>query len=268
MARPSVFVGFENVSKVGEHYKVIEYKNAKEVTVCFSDGTIIVRAAKEILSGSIKNPNSLSVYGIGKFGQGEFKSKDQSTGKSKFTGQYQLWIGMLTRCYCESEIIKHPTYKDCYVCDEWLNYQKFAKWTTTQRFFNVADTSSDGRSMALDKDLLVPNNKVYSPDTCCFLPNKINCAIGGKLSGDKKLPSGVYWHKASNSYTSSIQVDGVQVHLGCFKDPEEAFKTFCTHKQQQIRSLADEYRDLLCDRAYQALLNYNISEREVYRIRR
>ncbi len=43
---------------------------------------------------------------------------------------------------------------------------------------------------------------------------------------------GVSWHKASNSWTSSIKTLGKRKHLGCFKTPELAHEAYLNAKRQ------------------------------------
>ena len=64
------------------------------------------------------------------------------------------------------------SYKGVEVCEEWYNFQNFAEWCETQKFLNAKDVK--GKSYQLDKDILVKGNKIYSPDTCCFVPPEIN----------------------------------------------------------------------------------------------
>ena len=41
---------------------------------------------------------------------------------------YITWTHMLQRCYSEKSQLKHPTYKGCTVCDEWLIFSNFKTW--------------------------------------------------------------------------------------------------------------------------------------------
>ena len=41
--------------------------------------------------------------------------------------------------------------------------------------------------LELDKDLLVKGNKVYGPDTCCFIPQAINSLFGQGAKRKKNL---------------------------------------------------------------------------------
>ena len=91
-------------------------------------------------------------WNVGIIGEGIYVSRINSIR----TKEYVAWDAMLQRCYDDKLHKRHPSYKDCTVCEEWLNFQNFAKW------FN--DNNIDG--CQLDKDLLIKGNKIYSPETC------------------------------------------------------------------------------------------------------
>lgn len=267
--QPNMRVGYKNTSNSGDAYVVIDYFNAKQVVIEFeATGTKSLVAAKEVRNGCVKDPFVRSVCGVGFMGQGRHRAKDKAeTGHIYFTDTYQVWSGMMQRVYSENSLDKHVTYRLSSVCDEWHNYQNAADWYLGQVGFCVKENSN--RKYHLDKDLLVPNNTQYGPTTCCFLPNAINVAMKGRqLNSDKKLPAGVYWHKASNGYVSSIDIDGVQIHLGCFKSPEDAYQEYKKNKEKQLKQLANKYRDTISEEAYNALINYNLCERSLYHTKR
>jgi hypothetical protein len=95
---------------------------------------------------------------------------------------YARWSLMLNRCYSSKFHKNHPTYIGCSVCPEWHKFSNFRLWMIEQKW----------EGMELDKDLLVRGNKVYSPDTCCFLPKTVNNIFGGsKKQKNVNLPEGV-----------------------------------------------------------------------------
>ena len=91
---------------------------------------------------------------------------------------YTTWNKMLVRCYSEKYQQEYPTYKGCYVCDEWLTLSNFKEWYDKQYYVS---------KFHLDKDILVPSNKVYSPETCRFVPSDVNHLLkdgqGGNIAG-------------------------------------------------------------------------------------
>lgn len=94
---------------------------------------------------------------------------------------YRCWKSMLERCYSSTFQIRCPTYVGCTVCVEWLSFSNFKKW--------YGENYREG--FELDKDILVEGNKIYSPDTCVFVPHYLNTILidSGKSRGD--LPLGV-----------------------------------------------------------------------------
>ena len=92
---------------------------------------------------------------------------------------YRVWMDMIGRCHVPT----HPNYnwygsKDIVVCEEWRN--------SAQSFIEWALANGWKRGLDLDKDTLVKGNKVYSPNTCKFIPHRENMlAVVGRESGRK-----------------------------------------------------------------------------------
>jgi hypothetical protein len=152
---------------------------------------------------------------------------------------------MLQRCYDNKLHKRHPSYRDCEVCEEWLNFQNFAKW------FN--ENNIEG--CQLDKDLLIKDNKLYSPETCCFIPQEINLSLIKPMS-KRELPLGVYRH--SNKFVTHIKYNKISKYIDIFSTIEEAANCYRIEKKKQLRGLAEKYKDTISDNTYKALLNYKI----------
>lgn len=71
---------------------------------------------------------------------------------------------------------KYPTYKDCEVSENFKSYEYFYEWCNKQIGFG-------NEYWQLDKDLLIKGNKVYSENTCHFIPKEINLVL---TKSDKK----------------------------------------------------------------------------------
>ncbi len=143
---------------------VVDYLGAKHVIVRFREtGFQTVTRADHVRSGSVRDPLYPSVIGIGFVGVGKYTVRF----KGKYTKAFQVWQGMIHRCYSEAQQKIQPTYKGCAVCHEWHNFQTFAKWY-------YENYPADGKSYQLDKDILVEGNKVYSPETCAFVSHAEN----------------------------------------------------------------------------------------------
>lgn len=134
---------------------------------------------------------------------------------------YSTWRDMLKRCYSNRLKEKYPTYKDVICCEEWLLFTNFARW--------FKDNYIAGYQ--LDKDILVKGNKLYSHNTCVFVPAKINSFIilSGKIRGDQ--PLGVDLHKGK--FRAQIKIGSKRIYLGVFNSKEEAHRAWQKAKLEQ-----------------------------------
>lgn len=178
-------------------------------------------------------------------------SREMIDGKWKHTKCYKTWNAMMCRCYNSKFHEKNPTYKDCEVCDEWKDFDNFYNW--------FQENYKDG--FALDKDILSQGNKVYSPDTCCFVPQRVNQLFTKRDAKRGEYPLGVYFHKLSNKFQAKCNNGKCkQIYLGDFSDPLEAHQAYCEYKYQLIEKTATlslECGDINWD-IYDGMINYHI----------
>lgn len=192
------------------------------------------------------------VYGIGSTGEGEYSSRING----EKTIQYEYWLQMLRRCYSEKYLKKRPTYEDKYVCDEWHNFQNFAKWFD-ENYYEV-----ENQTMQLDKDILSKGNKIYSPDNCIFVPDRINSLFIKSNATRGKYPIGVSYYKKTNKFISTCSIYNedkmkrVPKHLGYFNTPEEAFYKYKEFKEGYIKEVAEEYKEAIPHKLYKAMCDY------------
>lgn len=164
---------------------------------------------------------------------------------------YSKWRAMIARCTSETIKEKNLTYKDCEVCNEWLDYPNFQKWYE-ENYYEVED-----EQMHLDKDILIKGNKIYSPETCIFVPCRINVLFtkSNKKRGD--LPIGVKRDK--KAYVAQCSTLGrKKKYLGRFNTPEEAFVAYKAFKEKYIKEVADLYKDKIPKNLYDAMYRYEV----------
>ena len=227
---------------------VVDYINYSEVYVKFEGcGQAIKTTYDKVKSGGIKNPYHPSNYGIGFLGIGNYKTRDEQGRELK---RYKLWRAMLQRCYDKKLHERYPTYAECEVCKEWHNYQNFAEWYETN-YYEI-----DGEKMNLDKDILIKGNKIYSPSTCIFVPQKINLLFtkGKKVCND--LPIGAVFSKGR--FHAICSVNGKQKAIGYFKTANEAFKEYKNFKENVLKNVAQEYELFIPHQLYLALINWEV----------
>lgn len=145
---------------------------------------------------------------------------------------YSKWVAMLERGYSRRLKNKHKTYKDCSVCEEWWRFSNFKAWMERQNW----------EDCELDKDLLVPGNKLYSPETCLFVSHRINSILVDSRTASVGFPLGV--SQKGIKYTARV-VDqhGKRLWLGTFNSLEAAHKAWQIKKIHVISDLAAECED-------------------------
>lgn len=165
---------------------------------------------------------------------------------------YQTWNNMMTRCYNKKWQERFPTYVGCMVCEEWHDYQVFSKWFY-DNYYKI-----EGHRMDLDKDILHKGNKIYSPDTCVFVPHFINALFIKKDANRGVYPVGVALTECEYYLAQcSVPNKGIR-HIGNYKTAIEAFASYKEFKEQLIKDIANEYKELIPVSLYNALCNYKV----------
>lgn len=229
---------------------VVDYVNNRNVIVIFYDPIYITSCELgDLRKGKVKNPLYPSVYGKGYLGIGKYSTKDKEA--------YGLWMSMLKRSYCDEFKVQCPSYEDVTVCDEWLNFQNFAEWCYSQKFFNSKD--EEGRVYHLDKDGIIKGNKVYSPEACCFVPQEINKLWQRKVKNSGKYLTGVNLHKDGKRFISRIVLCGKTKYLGVFNTQEDAVASYHAAKDDYIKNISERYKDVVDNKVYEILLNMDFT---------
>lgn len=163
---------------------------------------------------------------------------------------------MLQRCYDPYYLNKYPTYINCYVCDEWLCFQNFAEW-----FYDNYYECNDEK-MCLDKDILCKGNKIYSPENCIFVPNRINTLFVKCNKTRGEYPIGVNFKPKINKFQarcSTLKDNKTKsIYLGVYPTVNEAFLVYKQYKENYIKQVADEYKDIIPKELYDALYKYEV----------
>ena len=238
-------IGESGMSYQGLKMKIIEYKNSTDMTVEFENGYIVKTRYSHFKSGKIENHLHPTLFGVGYLGEkGSTKSPKEIELNLK-KRCYSIWRGMLERCYSKEYHLKKPTYKECSVCEEWHNFQNFAKWYD-ENYYEIM-----GEVIHLDKDILVKGNKVYSPETCVFAPCSINVLFSDYINK-------THIKKNKENYKVLISKHNKKVILGYSDTYEEALMIYKNGKESYIKQVADEYKDRIPKKLYNAMYNYKI----------
>ena len=253
-------LGETNVNSQGEVMTIINYRTAMDIDIQFSD-TESIRCHQRYANfkkGAVKDYWLPTVYGVGRLENG--KIYDENKEKRL---PFKYWESMLKRCYNEPDLLRYPTYRSCKVCDEWLHFPSFEKW------FNENYYECGEERMRLDKDILIKNNKIYSPDTAIFVPERINNFFTKTNARRGAYPIGVTYRPEEHKFVASMsKLDNEQhqtkhqIILGRFDNPEKAFIAYKKAKELYVKEIADIYLKkypAFPIKLHTALYNYRVS---------
>lgn len=159
---------------------------------------------------------------------------------------YRKWKSILERT---SPSYRYKAYENVSICEEWLIFSNFKQWFDENYI----------EGFAIDKDLLSPcDNKIYSPQTCCFLPRIINNVIK-EYPTDKPIgirPSGY------GRYRVKLSAYAKQTIVGYYDSFEEAQLAYKSAKKQYVNELAEKYfkEGKINERVYNALLKFEVTD--------
>lgn len=176
---------------------------------------------------------------------------------------YAIFIGIYNRCY-KRDI--YTNYHDCYegatICQEWLdNPELFIDWYL-DHYYPVKD-----EVMAVDKDILGNGSMMYSPQTCCIVPQTINTMMANSKKHNNQnwkaaadLPLGVRYNEETHMYYGEITPFGHEesVPLAEWNTPEEAFDEYKVIKKADILIMAIKYKNYLPEQVFNALMQYEV----------
>ena len=143
---------------------------------------------------------------------------------------YAAWTSMLKRCYNKKSLESKPTYIGTNVCSEWLYATAFKKWMEKQDWYGKC----------LDKDIIVPGSKLYSPETCAFVLPATNLFVIANDASRGVYPIGASIHKCTGKYQASCKnpFTGKQEYLGLFSTTDEAHEAWRKRKHELAQLVA------------------------------
>jgi len=163
-----------------------------------------------------------TVLGKGYIGTGKYRSSLNGV----TTPAYMKWRQMLARCYSSKYHANNPAYIGCSVSDEWLNFQNFAAW------FEV----NNRVGLHLDKDLIIPSNKIYSAENCVFVSKTLNDLI--REHKDGKYLAGTT--KSKGKFIARIGINNMQYIVDRTDNEQDAHRSYCLSKAMLIRKAAKD----------------------------
>lgn len=243
----------------GELMEIVGYRSATDIDILFRDtGNVLEHQEyNNFKHGALKDYYLPTFYGHGIKKNGRLFDEHGNR-----TLAFGYWEDMLKRCYYSPDVERYPAYADCYVCDAWLELPNFEQWVS-ENYYQCGN-----ERMVLDKDILFKGNRLYSPNTAMFVPERINGLFTKTNRMRGTYPIGVYYKKKNRKFVAQVsklsnEMRGTkqQEYLGLFDTPEEAFAAYKSEKENYIKEVADYYRNRYPDfplKLYRALYNYTV----------
>ena len=237
--------GEENINKFGSKMIISEYRNTFDVDVYFPeyDWTFKHAQYNKFKNGNIKCPYEPRYYGKGCVGESKYKMSEKDKNKKEF----RIWYNMLKRCYDPKYQEEKPTYRGCTVEDYLLNFQNMCEWLENN-YYEIP-----GEKMCLDKDILRKGNKVYSRETCIFVPQRINTLFTKRDNDRGKNPIGMTELPLGNYIVQCNDGNGKSVYLGVYSTKGEAFQVYKKYKEKVIKEVIDSYEGKIPEPHYSKL---------------
>lgn len=212
---------------------------------------------REVLTGNLVREYR-GTRSCRKCGHNGFMDEDRTPENIPY---YTKWKSMLARCYGKNSLVNNPTYKGCTVSPEWLVFSNFKSWMETQ----------DWEGKQLDKDILVKGNKVYSPETCCFVSSKVNLFLIERGNGRGLYPLGVSWCTEKQKYYSCVNFNKKSKSLGKYFTEEEAHIVWKYAKYRMSLILAEretniKIKEALSSRYYDERFETLITKEQIERV--
>ncbi|MEN3752517.1 hypothetical protein ABC733_06730 [Mangrovibacter sp. SLW1] len=121
-------------------------------------------------------------------------------------------------------------YKDVTICDEWLNDKEaYYHWYLANMI----------EGWHLDKDILSGESKIYSPETCMFVPNEVNLMFRKKYSNSSLMYKGIM--KNGTGYRMKSTFNGKSKNGKTHHTQEEAYVDYLHHRIECFQLLQRKY---------------------------
>ena len=238
-------IGEERVNNFGSKMVIVEYRGCMDIDVYFPEYNWTFKHAQytHFKRGNIKCPYEPRYYDKGYLGEGKYKTRENG----KHTDEFKIWYQMLRRCYDPKFHERYPAYKGCKVEDIFLNFQHMGEWIK-ENYYEIP-----GEKMCLDKDILCKGNKVYSRETCIFVPERINLLFVKSDNTRGDSPIGTTPNSSGNYIAQCNDGYGKQIRLGTYSTKEEAFQVYKEYKENLIKETIDSYEGKISEPFYSSL---------------
>ena len=202
---------------------VCEFLNTKFQTI--AQGTNIRR-------GRVKDKYYPCLYNKGYIGEVVNAEKHS---------EYPRWKHILFRLYDDTYKCKE-NYKDVKLNERWCCFEYFIEdFKYIKGYYNYLKYK-DEIQFHIDKDLFSEeNNKIYSLETCCLIPNYLNLFMANESKRNTSGYTGVHWSISANKWLVRIGKYNSREHICVTDDIEEANEIYIKERYKYLIELLEKY---------------------------
>lgn len=153
----------------------------------------------------------------------------------------ERWCGIQKRCLENgSQQLNYPRYVGSTNLFE--DFQDFVNWSREQVGYTMRETVGDKSwAYCVDKDILGFSSKIYSRDTCLFVPNRVNVFLTSRQASRGQYPIGVSWKTKNKKFQAQVVDENKHIYLGLHSDPMEGHRAWQKAKIALGRELANKF---------------------------
>tara|TARA_Y100001956_G_C4111390_1_gene182623 strand:- start:731 stop:1759 length:1029 start_codon:yes stop_codon:yes gene_type:complete len=227
---PYKFLGYEKV--YSEKAKAFRSKGKVQF---LNTGNVELFIPTHVRDGGILDKMQPVVANTGYLGKGVFNSKTKIRGKII----YGTWNSMLQRCYNPKDW-RYSFYggRGVSVCENWWNFQNFAEW-----FVDNLSLLPENFEYQMDKDLK-NCGKVYSPESCIFVPKSLNVALQMERPCSNEYGVGIRFIEGTGKFCAQVTRgrDGKREKItGSHRATlEEAVNDYIVIKSEELKTLSED----------------------------
>ena len=250
------YLNMENYNNQGYLMRIVDYKGYEDIEVEFAEPykCRVKTRIGHFKEGDVVNPYAPTICGVGIVGDKYKTVIPESNGMH--TKEYLTWSNMLKRCYSDKEREKNKTYIDVTVDPIWFYFVNFYDWVHNQDNYNAFQDED----YCIDKDILYRGNKLYSPEKCTLVPQRVNNLLLKSNAIRGCHPIGVHYSKRNEKYIAQCGGKINYKYLGIYETEEEAFEAYKNYKETMIQKVAREEFDkgTITKQCFEALMNYRV----------
>lgn len=154
----------------------------------------------------------------------------------------QRWESINKRCQVGGDQqTKYPRYEG--TTNLFPNFNDFVEWSQGEVGYALREQlGKQSWAYCIEKDILGNGSKIYSPDTCLYVPNAVNIFLTARNASRGDYPIGAAWKEKNKKFQAQVRDRTTSRYLGLHSDPMEAHRAWQLGKIDIGRNFALEFK--------------------------